>query len=49
LLTGTAVPASFLTEEMDASRSRRQVLILDCCHSGAFARGAKGTVGGSVF
>jgi hypothetical protein len=48
LLTGTAVPASFLTEEMDASRSRRQVLILDCCHSGAFARGAKGTVGGSV-
>lgn len=48
LLSGTAIPAAFLTEEMDASRSRRQVLILDCCHSGAFARGAKGTVGGSV-
>ena len=33
---------------MDRSWSRRQVLILDCCHSGAFARGAKGVVGASV-
>jgi len=41
LLSGTAIPASFITEEMDHSHSRRQVLILDCCHSGAFARGAK--------
>jgi hypothetical protein len=41
LLSGTAIPAAFITEEMDHSHSRRQVLILDCCHSGAFARGAK--------
>jgi outer membrane protein assembly factor BamB len=48
LLSGTAVPAAFLTGEMDRSHSRRQVLILDCCHSGAFAQGAKGTAGESI-
>ena len=48
LLRGTAIPAAFITDEMDNSRSRRQVLILDCCHSGAFARGMKGTPGASV-
>lgn len=48
LLSGTAIPAGFITREMDRSRSRRQVLILDCCHSGAFARGAKGVVGATV-
>jgi uncharacterized caspase-like protein len=26
---------------MDNSASRRQIVILDCCHSGAFMRGAK--------
>ena len=47
LLSGSAVPAAFLTREMDRSRARQQILILDCCHSGAFARGTKGqaTVG----
>ncbi len=48
LLSGTAIPANFITGEMDRSRSKRQVLILDCCHSGAFARGSKGVVGASV-
>ena len=48
LLSGTAIPASFITGEMDRSRSKRQVLIFDCCHSGAFARGSKGVVGASV-
>ncbi len=47
-LRGTAIPATFITDEMDHSRSRRQVLILDCCHSGAFARGSKGVTGASV-
>src|SRR5262245_27040011 len=47
-LSATAIAASFITTEMDRSRSRRQVLILDCCHSGAFARGTKGTSGISV-
>ncbi len=43
LLAATAVPAAFLTDEMDRCRSRRQILILDCCFSGAFGRGVKGT------
>ena len=42
LLNGTAIPTTFITDGMDTCRSKRQVLILDCCHSGAFARGAKG-------
>src|SRR3989304_5708220 len=33
---------------MDQSRSRRQVLILDCCNSGAFAQGTKAEVGGAM-
>jgi len=48
LLSATAIPAGYITAEMDRSRSRRQVLILDCCHSGAFARGTKGAAGISV-
>jgi hypothetical protein len=47
-LRATGLPAAFVTEEMDRSASRRQVLILDCCHSGAFAQGAKGVLGQSV-
>lgn len=42
LLKATSIPATFITDEMDSCRSRRQILILDCCHSGAFARGTKG-------
>jgi len=41
----TALPGYFVKMVMDSSRSRRQVLILDCCHSGAIGRGGKG--GGS--
>jgi hypothetical protein len=48
LLRATSIPASFITEEMDHSRSRRQVLILDCCHSGAFSPGMKAVAGASV-
>jgi uncharacterized caspase-like protein len=47
-LRSKAIPAAFITESMDHSRSRRQVLILDCCHSGAFAQGAKAAVGVSA-
>lgn len=39
LLHSTAVPAAFVNDMMRISRSRKQVLILDCCYSGAFARG----------
>jgi caspase domain-containing protein len=42
----TAVPAAFVNELMNESRSRRQVLVLDCCNSGAFARGIK--AGGNI-
>jgi tetratricopeptide (TPR) repeat protein len=48
LLRATAIPAAFITDEMNNSRSQRQLLILDCCHSGAFARGTKGSLGASV-
>jgi len=39
--TSTAVPAARLQEYMSQSRSKRQVLILDCCFSGAFANDMK--------
>ena len=42
LLNSTAISASFIADEMDSCRSKRQILILDCCHSGAFGRGVKG-------
>ena len=45
LLSVTAIPATFITHEMDGSNSRRQILILDCCHSGSFAQGAKCALG----
>jgi outer membrane protein assembly factor BamD (BamD/ComL family) len=48
LLSGTAIPASYITTEMNNSHSQRQVLVLDCCHSGAFARGTKSKIGSSV-
>jgi hypothetical protein len=35
----TSVPASFLHDVMNESRCQRQVIILDCCYSGAFAEG----------
>ncbi len=47
-LRATAIPAEFITDEMDRSRSKRQVLILDCCHSGAFAQGSKAVAGESA-
>jgi hypothetical protein len=47
-LRATAIPAAFITAEMDRTRSRRQVLILDCCHSGAFAQGSKAMTGESA-
>ncbi len=44
-LSGSAVASLFLKDEMDNSRAKRQVLILDCCQSGAFGQGAKGAPG----
>ena len=47
-LRSTAIKSDFIREAMDESRSRRQILILDCCNSGAFAQGTKGETGASV-
>ena len=41
ILDATGIPADFVTHVMNNSRSQRQLLILDCCNSGAFAHGSK--------
>jgi len=38
-LAATAISSVFVGEQMDQCRSRKIVLLLDCCYSGAFARG----------
>jgi uncharacterized caspase-like protein len=45
LLAGTAMETAFITGRMDRSFSKRQVLVLDCCHSGAFAHGGQSRSG----
>ncbi len=47
-LRSTAVKSNYIREAMDQSRSRRQVLILDCCNSGAFEQGTKSATGVSI-
>jgi hypothetical protein len=39
LLRSTGVSASFVSEQMEYSRSKRIVVLLDCCYSGAFLKG----------
>ncbi len=41
ILEASGIPAEFVTNSMNNSRSQRQLLILDCCNSGAFAHGSK--------
>ncbi len=48
LIKATAVDASFIHGQMDDSRSRRQVIILDCCFSGAFDQSLVAKDDGSV-
>src|SRR6185436_9553228 len=47
-LRSTAIKSDYIREVMDQSRSKRQVLILDCCNSGAFAHGTKAATGVSI-
>ena len=47
-LRSTAVRSDYIREAMDQSRSKRQVLILDCCNSGAFSQGTKAATGVSI-
>ena len=35
----TAVPASFVQQQLSITDAARQIVILDCCYSGAFAEG----------
>src|SRR4051794_33863317 len=39
LLRSTAIDDGFVNDVMHSSRARSIVLVLDCCHSGAFSRG----------
>lgn len=39
LLAATAIPATLINDLMRRCRSKRQVLLLDTCYSGAFAKG----------
>ena len=41
-LGSTGIPAGWLIEQLDECPARQQVVILDCCFSGAFAKGSKG-------
>ena len=47
-LDATAVPSEFVNRAMTRSRSRRIVLLLDCCFGGAFARGLVHRAGDAV-
>src|SRR4051794_15095503 len=40
-LRSTGVSATFVSEQMEYSRSRRIALLLDCCYSGAFVKGLR--------
>jgi uncharacterized RDD family membrane protein YckC len=44
-LGATAVAAEFVNRRMSRSRSRRVVLLLDCCYAGAFERGMTARAG----
>lgn len=43
-----SIAASEIRDLMDQCRAERQVLILDCCHSGAFGEHAKGAAAAAV-
>jgi formylglycine-generating enzyme required for sulfatase activity len=47
-LRSTAVKSEYIREAMDQSRSKRQVVMLDCCNSGAFPQGTKAELGGTM-
>jgi outer membrane protein assembly factor BamB len=47
-LATTAVPAEFVCARMNRGRSRRVVLLLDCCFAGAFERGLMVRAGNDI-
>ena len=44
-LVATGLESTWVYAQLQECRARRQILILDCCFSGAFARGTKGDDG----
>ncbi|BAY30556.1 GUN4 domain-containing protein [Nostoc carneum NIES-2107] len=48
LIPPTAVAATYIHQQMQQSRSRHQVIILDCCYSGAFTKGLHAKDTGTV-
>ena len=47
VLGATGIPASFVNDLLAETQSRRVILILDCCYSGAFGRDSAGVRSGS--
>ena len=47
-LAATTVSAQFVNDQMNKSRSRRIVLLLDCCYAGAFEHGLISRGGGDL-
>lgn len=49
LLDSSAIEAAFIRRQVDKCQSRRNVILLDCCYSGAFfSGGAKAALGSSI-
>lgn len=44
VLRSTGISDEFIASVLDGSFSQRKILILDCCYSGAFAKGSKSAV-----
>jgi molecular chaperone DnaK len=44
-LAATSVDAAFVNDQVEQSRSRRVVLLLDCCYSGMYVKGIRTTRG----
>jgi hypothetical protein len=47
-LGSTALSSAWINEQLERSRSKRLVVLLDCCYSGAFAKGLAPRSGPSV-
>ncbi len=48
LISAASIEADFVRARLDKSNSQRKIILLDCCHSGAFMQGAKTAMGSSV-
>ena len=44
----TAISSRFIANQIDKSASKRHIILLDCCYSGAFSQGLQGAKGATV-